>query len=178
MRSGSGRSSCSAIRSSSSGSPADFATAGMVGEETNCLVGYLAAVSRKLDRPLAVIVQSTSAAGKSALQDAVLGFVPDEERVAFSAMTGQSLFYMGEIGSGSQGARRVARRRARSALLRAEAPAVEGELSIASTGQGRDVGPAGDAHLPGQGAGGDLPDDDRGRRRRGAAEPLHRLERR
>ena len=64
---------------------ADFARAGMVGEATNCLVGYLAAVSRKLVTPLAVIVQSTSAAGKSALMEAVLAFVPPEERVKFSA---------------------------------------------------------------------------------------------
>src|SRR5262245_33910775 len=42
----------------------DFARVGMVGETTNCLVGYLAAVSRLLPSPLAVIVQSTSAAGK------------------------------------------------------------------------------------------------------------------
>jgi hypothetical protein len=47
-----------------------------------------------MPRPLAVIVQSTSAAGKSALMDAVLAFVPAEDRVRFSAMTGQSLFYM------------------------------------------------------------------------------------
>ena len=74
----------------------DFGRVGVVGEQANCLVGYLAAVSRKLDRPLAVILQSTSAAGKSALVEAVLAMVPAEERVQFSAMTGQSLFYMGE----------------------------------------------------------------------------------
>jgi len=113
----------------------DFATAGMVGERANCLVGYLAAVSRKLDRPLAVIVQSTSAAGKSALQDAVLGFVPDEERVSFSAMTGQSLFYIGESDlahkvlavSEEEGAERAS-----YALKLLQS---EGELSIASTGK-------------------------------------------
>ena len=55
---------------------ADLAATGIVGEATNCLVAYLAAVSRKLARPLAVIVQSTSAAGKSALMDAVLAMVP------------------------------------------------------------------------------------------------------
>ena len=33
---------------------------GMVGEETNKLAGYLAAVSRKLETPLAVVVQSSS----------------------------------------------------------------------------------------------------------------------
>lgn len=75
---------------------ADFAACGVVGEETNKLVGYLAAVSRQLDRPLAVIIQSSSAAGKSSLMDAVLALVPEEACVRYSAMTGQSLFYMGE----------------------------------------------------------------------------------
>jgi hypothetical protein len=48
---------------------ADFDTCGLVGERTNKLIGYLAAVSRKLDRPLGVLVQSSSAAGKSSLMD-------------------------------------------------------------------------------------------------------------
>ena len=74
----------------------DFETCGVVGEESNKLVGYLAAVSRKLDKPLAIIIQSSSAAGKSSLMDAVLNLMPEEERVHYSAMTGQSLFYMGE----------------------------------------------------------------------------------
>ena len=74
----------------------DFARCGVVGEETNKLVSYLGVVSRHLDAPLAVIVQSSSAAGKSSLMDAVLAFVPEEQRVQYSAMTGQSLFYMGE----------------------------------------------------------------------------------
>ena len=74
----------------------DFERCGLVGERTNVLVGYLAAVSRKLDDPLAVIIQSSSAAGKSALMDAVLAFLPEEDRVKYTAMTGQSLFYMGE----------------------------------------------------------------------------------
>lgn len=114
---------------------ADFERVGLVGEGTNCLVGYLAALSRLLDQPLAVIVQSTSAAGKSALMDAVLGFVPDEARVRFSAMTGQSLFYMGESDlahkvlaiSEEEGAERAS-----YALKLLQS---EGELSIASTGK-------------------------------------------
>lgn len=74
----------------------DFDACGVVGEQVNKLVGYLASVSRKLDDPLAIIVQSSSAAGKSSLMEAVLAFVPDEEKVKYSAMTGQSLFYMSE----------------------------------------------------------------------------------
>ncbi len=75
---------------------ADFERCGVVGEATNTLIGYLACVSRKLDKPLAVMTQSTSAAGKSTLMDAVLALIPEEERVQYSAMTGQSLFYMGK----------------------------------------------------------------------------------
>jgi DNA primase catalytic core len=75
---------------------ADFAAAGTVGEETNKLVGYLAAVSRKLDDPLAVLLMSRSAAGKSSLQDAILSFVPEEDKVKYTAITGQSLFYLEE----------------------------------------------------------------------------------
>ena len=114
---------------------AGFAVAGMVGEETNCLVGYLAAVSRKLDRPLAVVVQSSSAAGKSALQDAVLGFVPEEERVSFSAMTGQSLFYMGESDLAHKVLAVAEEEGAERASYALKLLQSEGELSIASTGK-------------------------------------------
>ncbi len=74
----------------------DFERCGVVGEETNKLVSYLAAVSRKLAKPLAIMIQSSSAAGKSWLMDSVLEFIPEEERVKYTALTGQSLFYMSE----------------------------------------------------------------------------------
>jgi DNA primase len=113
----------------------DFSKIGMVGEATNCLVGYLAAISRKLDRPLAVIVQSTSAAGKSALMEAVLGFVPPEERVAFSAMTGQSLFYMGENDLAHKVLAIAEEEGAERAAYALKLLQSEGRLSIASTGK-------------------------------------------
>jgi hypothetical protein len=74
----------------------DFETMGLVGETVNKQVAYLATVSRKLERPLGVVIQSSSAAGKTSLLDAVLALVPDEDRVKYSAMTGQSLYYLGE----------------------------------------------------------------------------------
>jgi len=73
----------------------DYDTCGLVGEATNKLVCYLACISRRLDQPLAVLIQSGSAAGKTSLMDATLAFVPDEDQVRYSAMTGQSLYYMG-----------------------------------------------------------------------------------
>ena len=42
----------------------DFDKLGVVGEKTNLTIGYLATISRKLDRPLACVIQSSSAAGK------------------------------------------------------------------------------------------------------------------
>lgn len=114
---------------------ADLSAIGIVGEDVNKLVSYLAAVSRKQDKPLAVVIQSMSAAGKSALMDAVLSLVPSEDRVHYSAMTGQSLFYMGEIGvkhkvlaiSEEQGVTEAA-----YALKLLQS---QGELTIASTGK-------------------------------------------
>jgi DNA primase len=74
----------------------DLDTIGVTGEQTNKLVGYLAAVSRKLDEPLSVLIQSRSAAGKSTLQDAVLALVPDEDYVKYTRITDQALFYKEE----------------------------------------------------------------------------------
>ena len=74
----------------------DFKTCGVAGESVNCKVGYLASISRKLEKPLAIIIQSSSSAGKSTLMESILSFVPEEDQIRFTAMTGQSLFYMGE----------------------------------------------------------------------------------
>jgi DNA primase len=112
-----------------------FGRAGVVGEASNCLVGHLAAVSRKLESPLAVIVQSTSAAGKSALMEAVLAFVPAEERIKFSAMTGQSLFYMGEADLAHKVLAVAEEEGAERAAYALKLLQSEGELSIASTGK-------------------------------------------
>jgi DNA primase len=114
----------------------DFAACGVVGEETNKLVGYLAAVSRKLARPLAVIVQSTSAAGKSALMEAVLAFVPPEERVKYSALTGQALYYLGGDSNLKHKILAIVEEEgAEKASYALKLLQSEGELSIASTGK-------------------------------------------
>jgi DNA primase len=113
----------------------DFARCGVVGEETNKLVGYLGVVSRHLDAPLAVIVQSSSSAGKSSLMEAVLAFVPEEQRVQYSAMTGQSLFYMGETDLKHKVLAIVEEEGAHSASYALKLLQSEGVLTIASTGK-------------------------------------------
>jgi DNA primase len=113
----------------------DFERCGIVGEETNKLVGYLAAVSRHLESPLAILVQSSSAAGKSSLMDAVLDFVPEEERTHYSAMTGQALFYMGEMDLKHKVLSIVEEEGAARAAYALKLLQSEGALSIASTGK-------------------------------------------
>jgi len=113
----------------------DFARCGVVGEETNKLVGYLGVVSRHLEAPLAVIVQSSSAAGKSSLMEAVLAFLPDEQRVQYSAMTGQSLFYMGEQDLKHKVLAIVEEEGVHSAAYALKLLQSEGVLTIASTGK-------------------------------------------
>jgi len=113
----------------------DFERCGVVGEATNKLVGYLAATSRKLEQPLAVVIQSSTAAGKSSLMDAVLELMPEEERVQYSAMTGQSLFYMGETNLSHKIVAIVEEQGAERASYALKLLQSEGELTIASTGK-------------------------------------------
>jgi len=114
---------------------ADVARIGVVGEAANAQAVYLAALSRKLDRPLAVLIQSTSAAGKSALMDAVLELVPPEERVTYSAMTGQSLFYLGEADLKHKALAIAEEEGARQAAYALKLLQSQGTLTIASTGK-------------------------------------------
>ncbi len=72
---------------------ADFETCGLIGEESNKLLGYVAMTSRKRETPLSVLILSSSGAGKTALQDAVVGFCPPEDLVKLTSLSGKALFY-------------------------------------------------------------------------------------
>jgi DNA primase len=117
-----------------------FDDCGLVGEQTNRLAAYLACTSRKLNRPLAVIIQSTSAAGKSTLMEAVLAMFPEEERVKYSAMTGQSLYYLGETNLQHKILAIVEEEGAEKASYALKLLQSEGELTIASTGKDATTG--------------------------------------
>ena len=114
---------------------AAFHKAGIIGEENNTLLAYLAGVSRLLERPLAIIIQSASAAGKTTLMDAVLAFFPEEERIKYSAMTGQSLYYLGETNLKHKILAIVEEAGAEKASYALKLLQSEGELTIASTGK-------------------------------------------
>ena len=75
----------------------DLEACGVAGESEGKLICLLACISRLQDRPLAVLIQSGSAAGKTTLMDSVLRFMPPEAQLRYSALTSQSLYYMGRL---------------------------------------------------------------------------------
>ena len=113
----------------------DVEAIGVVGEGVNALVGYLAMVSRLLAKPLAILIQSTSAAGKSTLMDALLSLMPESQRVHYSAMTGQSLFYLGEGDLRHKILAIAEEEGVRQAAYALKLLQSQGELTIASTGK-------------------------------------------
>jgi DNA primase len=112
-----------------------FGALGVVGERESALAAWLTLTSRLSDRPLGAVVQSSSAAGKSTLADAALSLVPPEAKVAFSAMTGQALYYLGDTDL----AHKVLSIAEEEGASRASYPlkllVSEGRLSIAAAGK-------------------------------------------
>ena len=150
----------------------DFARCGVVGEETNKLTGYLAAVSRRLEAPLAVVVQSSSAAGKS-LADGCDPLICAGRRAgAVLGHDGPVALLYGRDGSQAQGARHCGGGRRNKGRVRAEAAAERRRAHDRLHGQGSVDGKACDAPVPRARPGDDLPDDDGNPSRRGAIEPL------
>ena len=118
----------------------DLAASGMVGEEGNKVLCWLALTSRRLESPLGLLIQSTSAAGKSSLLDGVLRTMPEEEVVRYSAMSGQALFYMGGVSLKHKILCVAEEEGARRASYSLKLLQSDGELSMASTGKDPDSG--------------------------------------
>ena len=121
----------------------DFDACGIVGERIGKLTGYIAATSRLLPKPLGVVIQSSSAAGKTSLMNAVLSLMPSESQFVCSAMTGQSLYYAGNVDLRHKILSIAEEEGARNANYALKLLQSEGKLSIVTTakesGTGRTV---------------------------------------
>ena len=116
----------------------DLSGLGVVGERTNLMVCYLAALSRKCERPFGVLVQSSSAGGKSTLVEAVTDLVPPEDLVALSSITAQALYYLGATGLRHKVLFVAEERGSARAAYALKLLVSEGRLSIAATGNDAD----------------------------------------
>ncbi|MEO1076148.1 MAG: hypothetical protein AAFX41_09315 [Bacteroidota bacterium] len=75
---------------------------GVVGEETNRLLLFLAFTSRKLARPLHALSLGPSGSGKTHLQEAVARLIPEEDRIEMTTLTENALYYFAS-GDGAEG---------------------------------------------------------------------------
>ncbi len=119
---------------------ADLTRCGLVGEDVNKLVAYIAASSRKIDQPLAVVVQSSSAAGKSTLMDRVLSLMPPEDVRQYSAISGKSPFYLGTANLKHRILAIAEEEGARKASYALKLLQSDGFLSMAATGKDPESG--------------------------------------
>ena len=108
---------------------------GVVGEQTSALTAWLTLTSRLSDRPLGAVIQSSSSAGKSTLADAALALMPTEATVAYSAMTGQALYYLGESDLAHKVLSIAEEEGASRASYALKLLVSEGRLSIAAAGK-------------------------------------------
>ena len=108
---------------------------GVVGESDASLATWLVLVSRLAERPLGAVIQSSSAAGKSTLAEAALSLFPAEHKVAYSAMTGQALYYLGESDLSHKVLSIAETEGADRASYALKLLVSEGKLSIASAGK-------------------------------------------
>ena len=67
--------------------------AGIIGEDSNRLLTFLAGLSYKCANPLHVLIQSNSGSGKSHLINSVASCFPPEDIISFSRVTSKSLYH-------------------------------------------------------------------------------------
>ena len=72
----------------------DIAKAGeLVGEETNKMMLYLAATSRKFKKPISLVIFGKSSSGKSYLANTIEQFMPEEDTLVLSSVTPKAFEY-------------------------------------------------------------------------------------
>jgi DNA primase len=77
----------------------DLTAMGVVGEDTNKQMVYLIGTSRKMEKPLAGTILSTSGSGKSSMLHVVGQLMPPEEVVSYSRLSPTAPGYMGQNGA-------------------------------------------------------------------------------
>ena len=118
-----------------------FELCGIVGEKTNCQALWLGGISRFLQAPLMIMLQSLSGAGKSSLMEALLKMIPEDHKIFLSAMTGKCLYYMDGVFVLSHKILAIAEEKGlEQAVYALKTLQSEGILTIASTGRNPDKG--------------------------------------
>lgn len=71
----------------------DLQATGIIGEEENALILYLAMTSRKMQEPISVVCLAKSGLGKSYLMEKVAKCIPEEDQKEHTQLTGNAFYY-------------------------------------------------------------------------------------
>ncbi len=74
----------------------DLTSLGYVGEDDNKLLLYLGATSRKLSKPISILIRSQSSTGKSFLISVICNLMPPEDVHQWTSLTPKALYYMAQ----------------------------------------------------------------------------------
>jgi predicted transcriptional regulator len=69
---------------------------GVIGEELNRLIMYVAFTSRKREQPLHVVSLGSSGTGKTHLQEKVGQLIPEEDRIEITTLSENAFYYFGQ----------------------------------------------------------------------------------
>ena len=155
----------------------DYERCGLVGERANKLLCYLAMTSRKMEKPLAVLILSSSGAGKTMLQDTAMQFCPPEELVKLTSLSGKALFYKEGNSLKNKVLALGGRRRRGGSHVCAAQPHQRRGTGERVHHQRPGIGAADDDGKPGGRADGGVFDDDQAGRRPGDQEPVFHYQR-
>lgn len=73
----------------------DIAKSGIVGEQNNSLIAYLAYTSRKRKKPLHIMCMGASGTGKTYLQEKISELMPEEDKIEITSLSDNAFYYFG-----------------------------------------------------------------------------------
>lgn len=74
----------------------DITRSGIIGEERNAMITYLAYLSRKREKPLHIMCLGASGSGKTYLQEKVGELIPEEDKLEITMLSENAFYYFGK----------------------------------------------------------------------------------
>ncbi len=74
----------------------DIKASGIIGEERNAMIAFVAYLSRKREKPLNIMCLGASGSGKTYLQEKIGGLVPEEDKLEITMLSENAFYYFGK----------------------------------------------------------------------------------
>jgi len=74
----------------------DIKTSGIIGEERNAMIAFIAYLSRKREKPLHIMCLGASGSGKTYLQEKIGELIPEEDKLEITMLSENAFYYFGK----------------------------------------------------------------------------------